>query len=559
MANFKLGSASGDPWTSVSPNLTASSMSGWETQFNASVISQIDPADFASSMYPVFNVKAAAYGATGDGTTDDTVAIQAAVDAAEAVAGWNSGGIVYLPRGDYAISGTIRIKKAVRIQGEMSARNGNANYLTSIVKIVGSGSEPCFLFQSATLSEYIHGAGLSQIDFTLNSIGSVAKLVGMQHFRMSHIQATVAGATAPDAIELCDVKHCYFTDMKIAVSNGTDKSCILLNGDDNSFVGSGTGGTIKLNVFARLELDHPSSGGDDTAGGVVFKGNCDRNAVFELDGSDTNTSSHPGFYAVLFSNTAVGGSEPRCNSIYGMKGHVRAESGSHANRILQMTSVGSGVTCDTGSQLSYSVVDCTNKGLFETQSLAITDSYSIDLGSVALSGSATEGTYSPTGHRVIDMPDAATSQATIAFQAPRSWSSGLIESVTVAHSCAGSTSTEDTYMQFGYDQTDQVDSQAGDIMGLTTESMAVRMADTANSVRLLTKTFASPIAFTANADDRRQLISFMFARLGSSGSDTLAGETAQIHSITLNFKSGPQTSSTVGPWEYGLRGVGPTS
>lgn len=39
--SFKLGNASGNPWTGVSPNLTASSMADWEAQFNASVITEI--------------------------------------------------------------------------------------------------------------------------------------------------------------------------------------------------------------------------------------------------------------------------------------------------------------------------------------------------------------------------------------------------------------------------------------------------------------------------------------------------------------------------------------
>lgn len=47
----------------------------------------------------IFNVRDALYGATGNGTTDDTVAIQAAITAAAV-----QGGRVYLPPGTYAIS-----------------------------------------------------------------------------------------------------------------------------------------------------------------------------------------------------------------------------------------------------------------------------------------------------------------------------------------------------------------------------------------------------------------------------------------------------------------------
>ena len=47
----------------------------------------------------VYNVKAAAYGAKGDGTTDDTAAIQSALNAAASA----GGGIVFFPSGTYLV------------------------------------------------------------------------------------------------------------------------------------------------------------------------------------------------------------------------------------------------------------------------------------------------------------------------------------------------------------------------------------------------------------------------------------------------------------------------
>jgi hypothetical protein len=49
---------------------------------------------------PVFDVTHSDYGATGDGTTDDTLAIQAAIDAAEGA----GGGTVFFPEGKYLIT-----------------------------------------------------------------------------------------------------------------------------------------------------------------------------------------------------------------------------------------------------------------------------------------------------------------------------------------------------------------------------------------------------------------------------------------------------------------------
>ena len=55
-----------------------------------------------------------AFGATGDGSTDDTAAIQAAMDAAEAVGG---GSEVYFPAGSYSVTGAITIPATVNVCG----------------------------------------------------------------------------------------------------------------------------------------------------------------------------------------------------------------------------------------------------------------------------------------------------------------------------------------------------------------------------------------------------------------------------------------------------------
>lgn len=60
----------------------------------------------------VFNVKSPTYGAVGNGTTDDTAAIQAAVTAASV-----SGGIVLFPQGVYRITAALTLNTKVSLLG----------------------------------------------------------------------------------------------------------------------------------------------------------------------------------------------------------------------------------------------------------------------------------------------------------------------------------------------------------------------------------------------------------------------------------------------------------
>ena len=68
---------------------------------------------------PVHNVKF--YGATGDGSTDDTNAINEAIDSAP------SEGVVYFPRGSYRVTETITLQKdiTIRFEGSFASENGD--------------------------------------------------------------------------------------------------------------------------------------------------------------------------------------------------------------------------------------------------------------------------------------------------------------------------------------------------------------------------------------------------------------------------------------------------
>ncbi len=82
---------------------------------------------FGVAALPVVGWKnAKTFGAVGNGTADDTAAIQAAIDAVPA-----AGGCAYLPSGNYLITAPLRLRSAVRITGDAFGR----------AKITGSNTD----------------------------------------------------------------------------------------------------------------------------------------------------------------------------------------------------------------------------------------------------------------------------------------------------------------------------------------------------------------------------------------------------------------------------------
>jgi autotransporter-associated beta strand protein len=77
-------------------------------------------ANFASRQPAKTNLFIATnYGATGNGVTDDTLAIQAAL----AAAGTNGGGIVYLPPGQYHVTNTLDVPSGTELRGSYELRH----------------------------------------------------------------------------------------------------------------------------------------------------------------------------------------------------------------------------------------------------------------------------------------------------------------------------------------------------------------------------------------------------------------------------------------------------
>ncbi|WP_202916233.1 glycosyl hydrolase family 28-related protein [Paenibacillus mesophilus] len=91
--------------------ITAAAGGIWQASASSPTTVQQSTYSVQQATYGLVNVKD--YGAAGDGTSDDTAMIQAAIDACAG----EGGGVVFLPPGVYKVTGTLRMKTAVTLEG----------------------------------------------------------------------------------------------------------------------------------------------------------------------------------------------------------------------------------------------------------------------------------------------------------------------------------------------------------------------------------------------------------------------------------------------------------
>lgn len=114
-----------------------------------------DTAAAAGSVRDWLNVKDSAYGAKGDNVTDDTAAIQAALNACP------MGGIVYLPAGAYRTSAPLTIPPAVTL---MSTH-------TNLMTVPGLVDPPCYI---KPLASFVGGAVIMLVDAATGGYSTIS-------------------------------------------------------------------------------------------------------------------------------------------------------------------------------------------------------------------------------------------------------------------------------------------------------------------------------------------------------------------------------------------------
>lgn len=184
------------------------------------------------------------YGAAGDGTTDDTAAFQAAIDAVTSVGGSDVGGTVFVPKGVYKTTSTLLMKHGVEMVGEnfhspgtrtsasmivghhngvavISFKGAQGCALRDIGINIGSGFEPKthLLFGRDTSGS----AGLHEIKrvFTsgVASVAAVYSVASEQNSFEDCIFDLAATATGKIGLFIAQADDVYNVDSLVASSN----------------------------------------------------------------------------------------------------------------------------------------------------------------------------------------------------------------------------------------------------------------------------------------------------------------------------------------------------
>lgn len=183
----------------------------------------------------VFNVQDPAYGAVGDGSNNDTTAIQAAIDACEAA----GGGTVYFPRGNYKVTASLTVNDdSVRLigDGKQASKIHTADTTVTTLR-VGTLS-------TSTKINHIVIQGL-KIDA---AAGASAGVYALEVFGVSFFKCEeVEGKNGASALYVQNLDQFTFKDCLFEVNDSGAIAVELVQGDVDD---------VTIGAFINVGMDY---------------------------------------------------------------------------------------------------------------------------------------------------------------------------------------------------------------------------------------------------------------------------------------------------------------
>lgn len=259
---------------------------------------------------PFVNVTLPAYGAKGDGVTDDTAAIQAAIDYVASL----GGGRVYLPgkTTDYIISSTLLIHSSnIILEGAGSGfpHDGGTNAAATsqlrwagtpggVMVEVGTPNDTAYATQS--------GQGLRNLALNANKLAGYGfKVISARSGIFSHVyvgNATVSAGlvttyTSAGAAESRDTQECLFEQIHWRMLNGTE----VQNAHGLHFTSASPGVATANASFNTIVCCN----GQNVNGHSFLLEDADNNVLIRCTGYTTGTGS-PFVFGGGYGNTIIG-------------------------------------------------------------------------------------------------------------------------------------------------------------------------------------------------------------------------------------------------------------
>ena len=222
-----------------------------------------EPRSLSDRFADTVNVKD--FGAVGDGVTDDTAAIQAAIDYAKSI----NGCTVFLPAGTFAVTSTLYLTDASGVKlvgqgGGFSADSNPEERPSTAIKYTGVATAASVIRIESTQSNAIKATsgGIEGIGILCNGLagrGIYCTSINSYKFEDIYIDDPQTTGILMDCLDNrlndgtgdpADNQNNHFDRISIKSDTGT---CIYLAGNEGT--GSTVGANTSLNYFGQIHLN----------------------------------------------------------------------------------------------------------------------------------------------------------------------------------------------------------------------------------------------------------------------------------------------------------------